>query len=346
MKKVKTLLAVLMIIAVMLSSKMSLNTTMAEEDKMGNILTYNSAENFSDLGSDFWKYYFINSGEYGEFTPLVVNGTGLFGEYYPDGSFGYEYRYCVSPNDFTSNEYHQYLEIWGGVYIHPGFKADTVLSFVAPVDGIINIDAVIKAMGEQSDGVKIYTSLNNSSNLIQVNGEDFILHNKRDTEYSIRNLEVKRGDEIFFRVNCNNELSFDKTYFSPTVTYVSYDLPEDLKIEISDTSLTVPVGGIRLLEVSMNVNLGTELDYKFTSSNESVLKVLDNGLVYALNEGTSTVTVSVKEGNYSVQCVVNVESEPEQKGTKGGCGGAMKFTSVFSIGLILLASVVFVAQKR
>lgn len=341
MKKIKSLLTSFLTLMLIIVCVNTISFAQADEEKSTNNLVYNSAEDFSELGSDFWNYYFINSGEYGEFTPLVVNGTGLFGNYYPDGSYGFEYRYCVHPSDFTSNEYHQYLEVWGGVYLHPGFKADAVLSFVAPVDGVINIESTIKAMDAESNGVKIYTSLNNAANFIKVNGNDFIVHNAMDTQYKIENLDVKCGDEIYFRVNCNDELRFDLTYFSPTITYVSYQMPDDMDIIISDESLTVQEGGIRLLETSMNINLGNELNYVYTSSDENVVKVLDNGLVYALKKGSATISVTIEGSDYSAQCNVNVISE-----VKSNSSNLLWLIPVVCVGCAAIVCAIILAIRK
>lgn len=310
------------------------------------LLRFNAEENFSDLGSPFWKYYHINEGSDSVLTKLSVHGGGPQGDYAYDGSWVMKYKYVVDSSDFISDEYHQYLGIWGGITMHPGGKADVVLSFIAPVDGVINIDATIKASNSGSDGVKLYTTINSLdlANKIYPADSDYILHTSEgDTEYAVEGYEVKRGDEIFFRLNKNETLANDLTYFSPTVSYTSYVMPEDVAIVVGAESMTLPEGGIRLLEAEMNVNLGQSLEYVFISSDENVVKVENNGLVYGIKEGTAVITVTEKGSGLSAKCSVTVEKEKSKKDGKNGCG------STAAGGVIagaLIIGVVSFAKKR
>lgn len=291
-----------------------------EEDVL---LRFNAEKNFSDLGSPFWKYYYINEDPDSVLTELSVHGGGPQGDYAYDGSWVMKYKYVVDSSDYISDEYHQYLGIWGGITMHPGGKADVVLSFIAPVDGVINIDATIKASNAGSDGVKLYTTVNSLDleNKIYPADSDYILHtSKGNTEYAVEGYEVKRGDEIFFRLNKNETLANDLTYFSPTVSYMSYVMPEDVAIVVGAESLTLPEGGIRLLEAEMNVNLGQSLEYVFVSSDENVVKVENNGLIYGIKEGMAVITVTEKGSGLSAQCSVTVEKEKSKKDEKSGCG--------------------------
>ena len=288
-------------------------------------LRYNAAENFSETGSDFWNYYYANNDEEGKMGKLYPHGAGLFDNYYADGTLGKEYQYVVGSSDFISNEYHQYLSIWGGVLLHPGGNADAVISFVAPVDGTVNVYATIKAMEPSSDGVKIYATLNNTDNSVLPGGQEFILHDSvSDYDLRIENLSLKRGDELFFRVNKNETLAFDATYLSPTVEYADYTLPSDIALELSSENLTVEKGGIRLLDAKINVNLGQRLNYVFASSDESVVIVKNNGLVYAVGEGAAEVYVTENESGLSGKCIVTVTGENGGvKDKKHGCKGAV-----------------------
>lgn len=315
-------------------------------------LVFSAEEDFSDLGSDFWNYYYINCDDEAKMNELMVHGSGLFGDYYADGSFGYEYKYVVGPADYVASEYHDYLAVWGGVMLHPGGNADAVMSFVAPVDGVVNITATIKEANTNSDGVKIFTTVNGMEDNIYPAGEDYLLHTTTQTQYEIKGLAVKRGDEIFFRINKNQTLAHDATYFSPTVEYTSYTLPENVALDISDTSLSIPVGGIRLLEAELNINVGQELVYTFTASDSSVVKVLENGLIYALKEGTAEITVKEETSGLSAICRVNVVKDgadgAANGGEKRGCGGgiAVDCGAVAAVAVIAIVVGIVINKKK
>lgn len=300
-------------------------------------LRYNAADDFSDIGSDFWNYYYYNNDDSKKMNKLQIHSGGLFDNYYFDGSLGKEYQYVVGTADYISNSYHQYLCVWGGIMLHPGGTADVVISFVAPVDGVINISATIKGMDPNSDGVLIYATKNDMVTSIYSDGKEYILHRGTNNfDYKIENLSVNRGDEIFFRVNKNQDLSFDATYFSPTISYLEYQLPDDIALELSSKEITVEKGGIRLLDAWVNINLGQRLNYSFTSLDTNVVEVKENGLIYAINEGTTEIVVLEEESGLSSRCTVTVTKENEKKNNQSGCKGSIQVTSIIYLLVIIL----------
>ena len=308
-------------------------------------LHYNAEENFSDLGSDFWNYYFINEDEGSQLTEMEVHGGGLQSDAAYDGTTISCYKYVVGDSDFISDEYHQYLGIWGGISMHPGGKADVVLSFIAPVDGVIDISANVKQSSDAGDGVRLYTTLNDLETNIYpyVEGEDcFFVQGTDPVVYSVQGVSVKRGDEIFFRLNRNETLANDNTYFSPTVTYTSYTMPSDVSVIVSDTALRIPVGGIRLLDTDISVNLGQTLTYTFVSTNEAVATVKENGLIYAVGEGETTINVTETGTGLTAACTVTVVAN--EAAAPGDGGSDLPVILGVSIGgVVIVAAVVVIA---
>ena len=340
-------LVLLLLLAAVLPLPALAEETLAEGETGGeaeSTLRYNAEEDFSDLGSDFWKYYFINEDEGSELTEMEVHGGGLMQDAAFDGSLISCYKYVVGSSDFISDDYHQYLGIWGGIYMHPGNRADVVLSFVAPVDGVIDITATIKRMSASSDGTRLYTSVNGLGENIYPEGQEYLLTSaEQDVPYELRGLSVKRGDEIFFRLNKNGTLSSDATYFSPTVTYTSYTLPADFSVVVKDGALTIPVGGIRLLEAELNVNLGTSLGYAYASSDEAVATVRENGLIYAVGAGTAEITVTEKGTGLSAVCTVTVvDGAADGPAPEGGKLGLILGLSIGGAALVAAGVAVFV----
>lgn len=310
MKKIG--IALIVFILVMFPGRTTLVKAATDDEML--VLRYNAEENFSEYGSPFWGYYFINHLEDSVPTQMVVHGDGLMEDYNANGTRVQAYRYVVDVRDYLSDDHHQYLQIWGGIALHPGNQADVILSFIAPVDGVINISANIKPMNSDSDGIKLYTTLNSIDleDKVYPTDSDYVLcTSAANTEYFVEGLSVKRGDEIFFRINKNVSFNHDQTFFSPTVEYQSYSLPEDAQIEVSAENITIPEGGIRLLEASLNFDLGQPSLYQYVSSDENIVTVEDNGLIYAHKKGTAEITVTEKESGYVARCMVEVVKESE-----------------------------------
>jgi hypothetical protein len=314
------------------------------------VLRYNAEENFSDMGSKFWKYYYVNNDEDAKIGKLTVHGAGLMGDYTADGTWVTKYKYVVDVREFLSDEYHQYLGIWGGIAMHPGDKADVILSFVSPVEGVIDISANMKAMRSGSDGVRLYTTLNSLSLENKVYPEDsaYLFHTSAgDTQYALNGLNVKRGDEILFRLNKNNTLGNDFTYFSPTVEYQSYVMPEDSGIIISKDSFAIPVGGIRLLEANLNIDLGQPLNYEFVSSDESVAIVDEYGLIYGIKEGTAEITVTEKGSGHSEKCsVVITQAKNIQNNNENSKDLIVVVIASVVVAIITTVIIVFIKKRK
>ena len=144
-------------------------------------------------------------------------------------------------------------------------------------------------------------------------------------------------------MNKNETLAFDATYLSPTVHYVDYTLPSDMALELSAEKITVEKGGIRLLDAKINVNLGQRLNYVFSSSDENVVIVKNNGLIYAVGEGKAEIYVTENESGLSGKCSVTVTGKnggTEEK--KRGCKSAF----LPGHGVLLMLFVMFIIKNK
>ena len=76
-------------------------------------------------------------------------------------------------------------------------------------------------------------------------------------------------------------------------------------VTLDNTSQTIEVGEIKHLTASIQPTNATVQTVKWTSSNESVATV-ENGLIYALKAGTSTIMVITDDGARTAICQVTV----------------------------------------
>lgn len=80
-------------------------------------------------------------------------------------------------------------------------------------------------------------------------------------------------------------------------------------ISFSETTVSVPVGGLRTLEANVTARTQTCVNrlVTFTSSNNSVASVDEEGRVHGLTLGTATITATSKSGK-TATCTVTVRS--------------------------------------
>jgi uncharacterized protein YjdB len=86
----------------------------------------------------------------------------------------------------------------------------------------------------------------------------------------------------------------------------------DVTLDI--TTLNLPEGDIRFLTPSVLPANATYTTVSWSSDNNSVATVSDDGMVTALAQGTATITVTTNEGDFSDDCVVSVGVMPEVSG--------------------------------
>ena len=69
---------------------------------------------------------------------------------------------------------------------------------------------------------------------------------------------------------------------------------EPLKVNVSETEITLPREQIKQLKITLNESLDNKT-IQWSSSNEAVATVNQNGVVTAIREGTADVTVTVRK---------------------------------------------------
>lgn len=103
--------------------------------------------------------------------------------------------------------------------LHPGTSGDVAVTFVAPFDGKILIEATTcNNRVDTPDGSKIRILLNDTP----LYPTDDWLTLEPDTMVTLpaMALEVNKGDAIHFRVNCNGSQQNDTNYWKQTIAYI------------------------------------------------------------------------------------------------------------------------------
>lgn len=82
-------------------------------------------------------------------------------------------------------------------------------------------------------------------------------------------------------------------------------------VTLNSEELTMYKGKSALLKATVTPDAALNKEVTWTSSNESVATV-NNGLVSAISEGTTVITVKTSEGGYTATCAITVIAEEEE----------------------------------
>ncbi len=103
--------------------------------------------------------------------------------------------------------------------VHPGQLVQSIRAWKAPYDGTVKIESKVqrRPVGYGGDGCYLYISLGYedtiSSLVLSTDDLDMIDFNA-DSE-----IDVKKGDMLYFVMNCSGNYTFDQTYWNVTITH-------------------------------------------------------------------------------------------------------------------------------
>lgn len=103
-------------------------------------------------------------------------------------------------------------------------------------------------------------------------------------------------------------------------------------ISLNKTNLNLYIDESAKLTANIKPNNASNKEVTWISSNPDVASVDTNGNIKALKEGTATITVTTKDGNYAVSCHVTVSEKPDNyvvtftEELMEGTGSLMQYT--------------------
>ncbi len=107
--------------------------------------------------------------------------------------------------------------------------------------------------------------------------------------------------ELKKEFNFNSEITNDITL------YAGWSALE--KLELNVTSLNILIDKEEKIDV-ISLPSGVSLDqFVWTSSNDKIVTMLENGKIKALSEGEAIITIKTKDGKYTATCKVKVTKE-------------------------------------
>ncbi len=135
--------------------------------------------------------------------------------------------------------------------VHPDLRYELIVAFIAPYSGKITIDSAnggvfvpINGQAVNYDGIN-FTVLKNKDIIYSKNAVS-ALNNQSDRCFATGiSTTVKRGDILYFKVNCNTAAASDMTFFDPRVEYTyvekgsdKFDFMPGAKVMVTDVKET------------------------------------------------------------------------------------------------------------
>lgn len=195
--------------------------------------------NGTSIGANAWRYGYgaldADGNRLAEFHPLTkwTGSRWQGGEQLPDPKTGWVF-----------------LSADGG---HPGndLQHSAIRRWIAPHDGVVDIDGTLRHPAEQPDGVRGLIVASPGGTL----GRWDVHHGEAATK--IENVKVRRGDSIDFVTQCKSNPNHDSFHWHVAVTFRATDVPGkrwDSKADFSGPAVGRPDAWQRLAHVLLISN--------------------------------------------------------------------------------------------
>ena len=199
----------------------------------------------------------------------------------------------------------EYGYILGTTEVYPGSGYDLIETYTAPYDGKIQINfnngLSIKRGVKNENGVKFKVIKNTDTQIWPQAGWKSITSSTPISYVEPIVTDVKKGDKIRFRVNCNNDRWNDNFMLSPEVEYISgyKETTPVYDFAVNERYISKNVG-----ETVQLSTIGAEGKVEWRSSREKVAEVDQNGRVTLKYPGM--VSVTANDGKREATCIIAV----------------------------------------
>ena len=117
------------------------------------------------------------------------------------------------------------------------------------------------------------------------------------------------GTEYNFRIRANDATSGRNR--SVTMTVIGGDFISVQSIEVSPENITLEINDTQQLTVELSPANASNKTYTWTSSDASVATVSEEGLVTAINHGTTSITTTTQDGQKTDTSIITVLSSED-----------------------------------
>ena len=181
--------------------------------------------------------------------------------------------------------------------ITPEDALDKTLIWESSNPDIVSVDANgnIKALKEGTATIKVTTKDG------EFTAEVKITVNKKDVEEEEKEETVQTSTTPTKKPTTSTEEPNTPSEETIKVTGVS----------LNKTNINLYVNDTAKLTATVKPNNASNKQVTWKSSNPDVVSVDANGNIKALKEGSATITVTTKDGNYTATCTVTVSKKPD-----------------------------------
>ncbi len=235
---------------------------------------------------------------------IQINTTYIFREYEE-----YEYQEFISKfkagekitiyADVFYNYWSEYdleYDLWSNYrYEYKSQTQSITVSYKIPVNSInLNIDELTLIKGEQEQLTATVLPENATHNEVVWTSSDETVATVDDTG---KITAIGSGTAVITAATENGEMTATCT--------VSVIVPVQ-SIKLNKTSVTLEKGTEDILVATLLPEDATDKRITWSSSNESIVIIGNNGKIFAFNPGTAVITVTTEDGRYTAECEVTV----------------------------------------
>lgn len=176
----------------------------------------------------------------------------------------------------------------------PNIYSTVALKITNLMPKIVSSSSVI------APGSKSYIIISNLSSLITQNADDFIFESSNKEIASIEGNMILAGKTGTVIISCKSK-TYPELQAETEITVKELSSSKLLNGEVGEGPLIVTLAGEResyKVGEMIKVNILGAIDssnYRFSSSDTSILNVLDNGYIIVKKEGTALISISNKE---------------------------------------------------
>ena len=203
-----------------------------------------------------------------------------------------------------------------------GIAKGTVTITATTEDGNYTASCEVEVKEEVASTVKVTgISLNKTNSTIKVGATDTLTATVLPTNATNQNVTWTTSDKNIATVSNGVITGIAKGTATITATTEDGNHTADCEVTVSEeTSEIVLVTGVTLNKENLSLEVGdtsnlvatinptdaTNKNVTWTSSDESVATISDSGIITAISKGTTNITVTTVDGNFSATCKLTV----------------------------------------
>ena len=211
-----------------------------------------------------------------------------------------------SSNFFLKSDVTPHCVAWSDVSLSSNAKATWTINATRGCYVSVSLDlGPVIASNKHNFEIRIYDSNNNLKGMVTEGGENTASEQVKAIDGTI--LIPLPGT---YTVEVYNNRDWGKGAIKSVILSYAADAPSEIvdvtAVELNKSEVTLDLYEVELLTATVSPDNATDPSVTWTSNNEEVATVNENGLILAVGEGNATI--SAKAGDITASCAVTVAS--------------------------------------